>query len=105
MTVPRGFEVKLFAGDRTCAILCHVRTIAAGCWSRRRQLQPGRRPDKEAKDRILTSHDADGDGRFDKRPSLWRTHLVSTGKSASEASGSVPPRTCLFEACRSSGRG
>src|SRR6516225_1047595 len=68
MTVPEGFEVKLFAGEPD------VRQPIAFCLDDRGRLwvaeaysYPVRRPDKEAKDRILIFEDADGDGRFDKR--------------------------------------
>jgi putative membrane-bound dehydrogenase-like protein len=68
MTVPEGFEVKLFASEPD------VHQPIAMCLDDRGRLwiaeaysYPVRRPDKEAKDRILIFEDADGDGRFDKR--------------------------------------
>ncbi len=68
MTVPEGFVVKLFAGEPD------VRQPIAFCLDDRGRLwvaeaysYPVRRPDKEAKDRILIFEDTDGDGKFDKR--------------------------------------
>jgi putative membrane-bound dehydrogenase-like protein len=68
MTVPEGFDVKLFAGEPD------VRQPIALCLDDRGRLwvaeaysYPIRRPDKEAKDRILIFEDTDGDGRFDRR--------------------------------------
>src|SRR5262249_45676699 len=68
MTVPKGFEVKLFAGEPD------VRQPIAFCLDDRGRLwvaeaysYPIRRPDKEAKDRILIFEDTDGDGTFDKK--------------------------------------
>ena len=68
MTVPEGFTVKLFAGEPD------VRQPIALCLDDRGRLwvaeaysYPIRRPDKEAKDRILIFEDTDGDGKFDKR--------------------------------------
>src|SRR5262249_54669813 len=68
MTVPGGFEVKLFAGGpdgRQPIAMClddrgRVWVAEAYCY-------PIRRPDKEANDRILIFEDSDGDGKFDKR--------------------------------------
>jgi putative membrane-bound dehydrogenase-like protein len=68
MTVPEGFEVKLFAGEPD------VQQPIAMCiddrgrlWVAEAYSYPIRRPDKEAKDRILIFEDTDGDGRFDRR--------------------------------------
>src|SRR6185312_5652573 len=68
MTVPEGFEVKLFAGEPD------VRQPIAMClddrgrvWVAEAYSYPIRRPDKEAKDRMLIFEDTDGDGVFDKR--------------------------------------
>src|SRR5207244_9380482 len=68
MTVPEGFEVKLFAGEPD------VRQPIAMClddrgrvWVAEAYCYPRRRPDKEARDRILIFEDTDGDGTFDKR--------------------------------------
>ncbi len=68
MTVPEGFEVKLFAGEPDV-----VQPIAmclddrGRVWVAEAYSYPIRRPDKEAKDRILIFEDTDGDGKFDKR--------------------------------------
>jgi putative membrane-bound dehydrogenase-like protein len=68
MTVPEGFTVQLFAGEPD------VRQPIAFCiddrgriWVAEAYSYPVRRPDKEAKDRILIFEDRDGDGKFDKR--------------------------------------
>ena len=68
MTVPEGFEVKLFAGEPD------VRQPIAMCLDDRGRLwvaeaysYPVRRPDKEAKDRIVIFEDTKGTGSFDKR--------------------------------------
>jgi putative membrane-bound dehydrogenase-like protein len=68
MTVPEGFEVKLFAGEPD------VQQPIALCLDDRGRLwvaeaysYPIRRSDKDAKDRILIFEDTDGDGKFDKR--------------------------------------
>ena len=68
MTVPEGFDVKLFAGEPD------VRQPIAFCLDERGRLwvaeaysYPIRRSDKDAKDRILIFEDSDGDGKFDKR--------------------------------------
>jgi putative membrane-bound dehydrogenase-like protein len=68
MTVPEGFTVQLFAGEPD------VRQPIAMCLDDRGRLwvaeaysYPVRRPDKEAKDRIVIFEDTDGDGKFDKR--------------------------------------
>ena len=68
MTVPEGFQVKLFAGEPD------VRQPIAMClddrgrvWVAEAYSYPVRRADKDAKDRILIFEDTDGDGKFDKR--------------------------------------
>jgi putative membrane-bound dehydrogenase-like protein len=68
MTVPEGFDVKLFAGEPD------VQQPIAMClddrgrvWVAEAYSYPIRRSEKEAKDRILIFEDADGDGKFDKR--------------------------------------
>jgi putative membrane-bound dehydrogenase-like protein len=68
MTVPEGFEVKLFAGEPD------VRQPIAFCLDDRGRLwvaeaysYPVRRKEGEGKDRILIFEDTDGDGHFDKR--------------------------------------
>jgi putative membrane-bound dehydrogenase-like protein len=68
MTVPPGFTVTLFAGEPD------VRQPIALClddrgrvWVAEAYSYPVRRPDKEAKDRIVIFEDTDGDGVFDKR--------------------------------------
>ena len=68
MTVPEGFKVSLFAGEPD------VRQPIAMClddrgrvWVAEAYSYPIRRPDKEAKDRIVIFEDTDGDGVFDKR--------------------------------------
>ena len=67
MTVPEGFEVKLFAGEPD------VHQPIAFCLDDRGRLwvaeaysYPIRRKDKDAMDRILIFEDTDGDGVFDK---------------------------------------
>jgi putative membrane-bound dehydrogenase-like protein len=68
MTVPEGFEVKLFAGEPD------VRQPIAFCVDHRGRLwvaeaysYPVRRKEGEGKDRIVIFEDTDGDGHFDKR--------------------------------------
>jgi putative membrane-bound dehydrogenase-like protein len=75
MTVPKGFEVKLFAGEPD------VRQPIAFClddrgrlWVAEAYCYPVRRPDNEANDRILIFEDTDGDGVFDKR-TVFLEHL------------------------------
>jgi putative membrane-bound dehydrogenase-like protein len=68
MTVPEGFEVKLFAGEPDV-----VQPIAmclddrGRLWVAEGNCYPIRRNDKDANDRILIFEDTDGDGKFDKR--------------------------------------
>jgi putative membrane-bound dehydrogenase-like protein len=68
MTVPEGFQVKLFAGEPD------VRQPIAFCLDDRGRLwvaeaysYPVRRKEGEGQDRIVIFEDTDGDGRFDKR--------------------------------------
>ncbi len=68
MTVPPGFEVKLFAGEPD------VQQPIAMCIDDRGRLwiaeafsYPRRQPEGKGKDRILIFEDVDGDGKFDKR--------------------------------------
>ena len=68
MTVPPGFEVKLFAGEPD------VQQPIAMCLDDRGRLwiaeafsYPRRQPEGKGKDRILIFEDIDGDGKFDKR--------------------------------------
>lgn len=68
MTVPEGFEVKLFAGEPD------VHQPIAMClddrgrvWIAEAYSYPNRRADKDAHDRILIFEDVDGDGKFDKK--------------------------------------
>jgi putative membrane-bound dehydrogenase-like protein len=68
MTVPEGFKVTLFAGEPD------VRQPIAMClddrgrvWVAEAYSYPIRRPDREAKDRIVIFEDTDGDGVFDRR--------------------------------------
>jgi putative membrane-bound dehydrogenase-like protein len=68
MTVPEGFEVKLFAGEPD------VRQPIALClddrgriWVAEAYSYPVRRKEGEGKDRIVIFEDTDGDGHFDKR--------------------------------------
>jgi putative membrane-bound dehydrogenase-like protein len=68
MTVPPGFEVKLFAGEPD------VKQPIAMCIDDRGRLwvaeafsYPKRQPEGQGKDRILIFEDTDGDGKFDKR--------------------------------------
>jgi putative membrane-bound dehydrogenase-like protein len=68
MTVPEDFTVSLFAGEPD------VRQPIAMCLDDRGRLwvaeaysYPIRRPDKEAKDRIVIFEDTKGKGKFDKR--------------------------------------
>ena len=68
MTVPEGFEVKLFAGEPD------VQQPIAMCLDDRGRLwvaeaysYPIRATRRKAKDRILIFEDTDGDGNFDKR--------------------------------------
>jgi len=68
MTVPPGFEVKLFAGEPD------VHQPIGFClddrgrlWVAEAYCYPQRQPEGQGKDRILIFEDADGDGKHDKR--------------------------------------
>jgi putative membrane-bound dehydrogenase-like protein len=68
MTVPKGFSVKLFAGEPD------VKQPVAFCLDDRGRLwvaeaysYPLRQPVGQGKDRIVIFEDVDGDGKFDKR--------------------------------------
>ena len=68
MTVPEGFEVKLFAGEpdvhQPIALCLDDR---GRLWVAEAYCYPIRRKDKDANDRIVIFEDTDGDGSFDKR--------------------------------------
>jgi putative membrane-bound dehydrogenase-like protein len=68
MTVPEDFRVQLFAGEpdvhQPIALCLDDR---GRVWVAEAYSYPIRRPDKEAKDRIVIFEDTDGDGHFDKR--------------------------------------
>ncbi len=68
MTVPEGFKVSLFAGEPDVAQpIAFCLDDRGRLWVAEAYSYPVRRPDKEAKDRILIFEDTDGDGKFDKR--------------------------------------
>jgi putative membrane-bound dehydrogenase-like protein len=68
MTVPEGFTVQLFAGEPdVCQPIAFCLDDRGRLWVAEAYSYPIRRPDKEAKDRILIFEDTDGDGHFDKR--------------------------------------
>ncbi|HMC90250.1 MAG TPA: PVC-type heme-binding CxxCH protein, partial [Gemmataceae bacterium] len=77
MTVPEGFEVKLFAGEpdvRQPIALClddrgRVWVAEAYCYPQRKNFPGPLMPPDQARngDRILIFEDTDGDGKFDKR--------------------------------------
>jgi putative membrane-bound dehydrogenase-like protein len=79
MTVPPGFDVKLFAGEPD------VHQPIAMClddrgrvWVAEGFCYPIRRPEKEANDRIMIYEDTDGDGKFDKKTTFMEgLNLVS----------------------------
>jgi len=68
MTVPEGFEVKLFAGEpdvfQPIAMCLDDR---GRVWVAEAYAYPVRRSEKDAHDRIVIFEDTDGDGKFDKR--------------------------------------
>jgi putative membrane-bound dehydrogenase-like protein len=79
MTVPRGFNVRLFAGEPDV-----VQPIAMAIddrgrvWIAEAYSYPRRVPDSQARDRIIIFEDTDGDGRFDRRKVFAdRLNLVS----------------------------
>lgn len=68
MTVPEGFDVKLFAGEPD------VKQPIGFClddrgrlWVAEAYTYPKRAPEGQGKDRIIILEDTDGDGKFDKR--------------------------------------
>ncbi|MFO0866950.1 MAG: PVC-type heme-binding CxxCH protein [Gemmataceae bacterium] len=68
MTVPEGFEVKLFAGEPDIVQPVAMCLDDRGrVWVAEAYSYPIRRNEKDAKDRILIFEDTDGDGTFDKR--------------------------------------
>ena len=68
MTVPDGFEVKLFAGEPDIMQpIAFCLDDRGRLWVAEAYSYPLRRNDKDAKDRILIFEDTDGDGKFDKR--------------------------------------
>ncbi len=68
MTVPEGFDVKLFAGEPDVAQPIALCLDDRGrVWVAEAYSYPIRRPDKEAKDRIVIFEDTTGKGTFDKR--------------------------------------
>jgi putative membrane-bound dehydrogenase-like protein len=68
MTVPEGFDVKLFAGEPdVCQPIAMCLDDRGRLWVAEAYSYPVRRSDKDAKDRILIFEDSDGDGKFDKR--------------------------------------
>ncbi len=68
MTVPEGFEVKLFAGEpdvyQPIALCLDDR---GRVWIAEAYGYPPRRADKDANDRIVIFEDTTGSGKFDKR--------------------------------------
>jgi putative membrane-bound dehydrogenase-like protein len=79
MTVPPGFDVKVFAGEPD------VHQPIAMClddrgrvWVAEGFCYPIRRPEKDANDRIMIYEDVDGDGKFDKKTMFMdKLNLVS----------------------------
>jgi putative membrane-bound dehydrogenase-like protein len=68
MTVPEGFTVKLFAGEPDVyQPIAFCLDDRGRVWVAEAYSYPIRRPDKEARDRIVIFEDTDGDGTFDKR--------------------------------------
>jgi putative membrane-bound dehydrogenase-like protein len=68
MTVPEGFTVTLFAGEPdVCQPIAMCLDERGRVWVAEAYSYPVRRPDKEARDRILIFEDTKGDGKFDKR--------------------------------------
>jgi putative membrane-bound dehydrogenase-like protein len=77
MTVPEGFQVKLFAGEpdiRQPIAMCldergRLWVAEAFCYPQRRNFPGPLLPAEQARngDRILIFEDTDGDGKFDKR--------------------------------------
>lgn len=79
MTVPPGFDVKVFAAEPD------VHQPIAMClddrgrvWVAEGFCYPIRRPEKDANDRIMIYEDVDGDGKFDKKTVFMeKLNLVS----------------------------
>ncbi len=68
MTVPEGFQVKLFAGEPDVfQPIAFCLDDRGRVWVAEAYSYPIRRADKDAKDRIVIFEDTDGDGVFDKR--------------------------------------
>jgi putative membrane-bound dehydrogenase-like protein len=68
MTVPEGFSVKLFAGEPDVyQPIAFCLDDRGRLWVAEAYSYPIRRPDKDARDRIVIFEDTDGDGKFDKR--------------------------------------
>ena len=68
MTVPDGFTVTLFAGEPdVCQPIAMCFDDRGRLWVAEAYSYPIRRPDKEAKDRIVIFEDSKGTGTFDKR--------------------------------------
>lgn len=68
MTVPDGFKVTLFAAEPDVQQPIALALDDRGrLWIAEAYSYPVRRPDEEAKDRILIFEDTDGDGHFDTR--------------------------------------
>jgi putative membrane-bound dehydrogenase-like protein len=68
MTVPKGFSVKLFAGEPDVKQPIAMAIDDRGrLWVAEAYSYPFRVEDNKARDRILIFQDTDGDGRFDKR--------------------------------------
>lgn len=68
MSVPEGFEVRLFAGEPDVQQPVAMALDDRGrLWVAEAYSYPHRVPDDQARDRILIFEDEDGDGRFDSR--------------------------------------
>jgi hypothetical protein len=68
MTAPEGFSVSLFAGEPdVCQPIAMCLDDRGRLWVAEAYSYPVRRPDKEAKDRIVIFEDTKGVGKFDKR--------------------------------------
>ncbi|QDU64039.1 FG-GAP repeat protein [Planctomycetes bacterium Pan216] len=68
MTLPEGFSVKVLASEPDVRQpVAQAIDDKGRLWIAEFYSYPHRRPDNEAKDRILVFEDTDGDGAFDKR--------------------------------------
>ncbi|MCZ6793263.1 MAG: DUF1080 domain-containing protein [Planctomycetota bacterium] len=68
MTLPHGFRATLFAGEPDVQQPVAFAIDDRGrLWIAEAYSYPVRRPDSEARDRLLIFEDEDGDGRFDRR--------------------------------------